>query len=139
MLAWLLAFHTLGVILWVAGVFGAGRVMIDHARSGGPGGPYTALERRLLFGSAHPGMTLALLTGVAALTQNPAYYLHEGWMHAKLAAAALAIAATIVLSVASRRLGEAQPSVGERAIKLWRGLFMGAVVAILVLVFVKPI
>lgn len=140
MLPWLLALHVLGVILWVAGVFGAGRVMIDHARSGGQErATLTAIERRLLLMSAHPGMALALLTGIGALALNPGYYLREGWLHAKFAAAALAAAATIVLTVASRRLGEPQPTVGERAIALWRGVFMGAVAAALVLVFVKPI
>ncbi|MBI4346517.1 MAG: CopD family protein [Elusimicrobia bacterium] len=139
MLAWLLALHTLGIALWVAGVFGAGRVMIDHVRGGAPGGPLLPTARRLLSLSGHTGMTLAIVTGLGALTQNPGYYLHEAWLHAKLAAFGLAMAATIVLTIAAKRLAQPQPTVGERAIKLWRGLFMGAVAAALVFVFVKPI
>ena len=139
MLGWILAFHTLGVILWVAGVFGAGRAMIDQARLGPQGGNLAPTSRRLLLASAHPGMTLALLSGGAALAQNPGYYMHEGWMLAKLGAAALAVAATIVLTVAAARLNAPQPTVGERAIKLWRGVFMGSIAAILVFVFVKPV
>ncbi len=139
MLAWLLTFHTLGVILWVAGVFGAGRALIDQARLGPSGAPLAPTARRLLLASAHPGMLLALLSGGAALSQNPGYYMHEGWMLAKLAAAALAVVATVVLTVAARKLNDPQPSVGERALKLWRGVFMGTITAALVLVFVKPV
>lgn len=138
MLAWLLVFHLLGIVMWVAGVFGAGRVMIDHARGGG-GAAFTALERQLLFKSGHAGMTLAILTGAAALTVNPSYYLGEAWMWAKLGAAAMAVASTIVLTVCSKRLATTPPTVGEKAVKLWRGLFMGSIAAALVFVFVKPL
>ncbi|MBI4422395.1 MAG: CopD family protein [Elusimicrobia bacterium] len=139
MLAWLLVLHVLGVILWVAGAFAAGRVLLDHARAGAQGAAFVPTERSLLLKTAHPGMTLALATGAAALALNSGYYLHEGWMHAKLAATALAVAATVVLTVASRRMSAAHDAVGERALTLWRGLLMGAVLAALVLVFVKPL
>jgi uncharacterized membrane protein len=139
MLAWLLAAHVLGVILWAAGVFGAGRALIDHARLGTASPELSAVERRLLLRCAHPGMTLAIVAGAWAISLNPNYYLKEGWMLAKLAAAALAVAATIVLSVASKRMITAPASAGERSLQIWRGLFMGAIAAALVLVFVKPI
>lgn len=138
MLAWLLVVHILGLALWVAGVFGAGRLMIDHARGEG-GAALTPIERRLLFKSGHAGMTLVLLSGALALGVNPSYYRREAWLWAKLGAAALAVAATVVLTIQCRRLAEAPGSVTDKSVKLWRGLFMGAVAAAVVLVFVKPL
>ena len=138
MLGWLLAAHVLGVLLWSAGVLGAGRALLDHARSPGGSPEVGRTARRLLLGSALPGMARALIAGAWALSINPGYYLKEGWMFAKLAAAALAVVATVVLSAASKRLGDRADAVGERALRLWRGLFMGAVAAALLLVFVKP-
>ncbi|MCX5788354.1 MAG: glycosyltransferase family 39 protein [Elusimicrobia bacterium] len=95
--------------------------------------------RRLLLGSAHPGMTLAIIAGAWAISLNPSYYLKEGWMIAKLAAAALAVASTVVLSVAAKRINARPGATGERALRLWRGIFMGAVAAALLFVFVKPL
>ncbi|MBI5202228.1 MAG: CopD family protein [Elusimicrobia bacterium] len=139
MLAWLLTLHVLGLCLWTAGVFGAGRVLIDQARLGPQGAPLGPSARRLLLASAHPGMTLAMITGAAALAQNPGYYFHEGWMHAKLACAFLAAAATVVLTVLARKLQRPEGAPSARSVVVWRGVFMGALLASLVLVFVKPV
>ena len=139
MLAWLLAAHVFGVLLWAAGVLGAGRALIDRARLASPPPELDGAARRLLLGSAYPGMTLAIIAGGWAISLNPSYYLKEGWMIAKLAAAALAVASTVVLWVAATRLGARPGAVGERALRLWRGLFMGAVAAALLFVFVKPL
>ena len=134
-----MALHVLGLILWVGGMFAAGRVLIDHAR-GGSGAPaiLADLERTFLFRVGHPGMLLVLATGIGMLALNPAYYLSEYWMHAKLAFTALAVAASIVLTSSARRLHEDPGAVGTRALNLWRGLLMAAVTAVLVLVFLKP-
>ncbi len=138
MLGSMLALHVLGIILWVGGVFAAGRVLLDHARSG-PGPSFTALERSLMLRTAHPGMLLVLLTGAAMLAFNPEYYLREYWMLAKLGVAVLMILPTIALTVASRRMAERFDASCEGKLRRWRRLFMGLALAELILVFVKPI
>lgn len=84
-------------------------------------------------------MTVAIIFGVLALGNNPSYYFSEGFMRAKFVAVGFAVLATIALTIACRKLQSPEPTVSERAIKLWRGLFMGAIAAAVVLIFARPL
>ena len=138
MLSWLLAAHVGGVILWAAGVSGAGCALVARAKAGDDSIVLPALARRLLLRSAHSGMALAVIAGTCALVMNPGYYLKEGWMIGKLATALVAVAATVALSIEAARMAGGAAAAGARP-RLWSGLFIGSVTVALWLVFVKPI
>jgi putative membrane protein len=42
------------------------------------------MERRLYYGITWPAAVLTTLFGFWLIKYNPGYYLHAGWMHAKL-------------------------------------------------------
>lgn len=85
---WVKAFHIVFVVAWFAGLFYLPRLFIYHleAEAEGSAGAlarFATMERRLL-GITHIGALLALLFGIWLLVLVPAW-LQQGWLHAKLA------------------------------------------------------
>lgn len=82
---WLKAFHIIGVVMWFAGLFYLPRLFVYHAeaREVALRDRFKVMERRLLV-MTHIGGLLAIGFGIATLASEP-FYLHAGWLHAKLA------------------------------------------------------
>ena len=89
---WFKMLHIVGVVVWFAGLFYLVRLFIYHREAEELEPPlkaafqsqYTLMERRLANIITTPGMVVALVCAAGLLSVNPAW-LHEGWMHAKLA------------------------------------------------------
>jgi putative membrane protein len=89
---WFKTLHIVGVVVWFAGLFYLVRLFIYH-REAEELDPvlrqafqdqYALMERRLANIITTPGLVVAVTMAVGLLTVNPAW-LHQGWMHAKLA------------------------------------------------------
>ena len=89
---WFKTLHIVGVVVWFAGLFYLVRLFIYHreAEELEPGlrqafqAQYGLMEKRLANIITTPGMVVAVAMAVGLLVSNPAW-LHQGWMHAKLA------------------------------------------------------
>jgi putative membrane protein len=89
---WFKTLHIVGVVVWFAGLFYLVRLFIYHREAAQLEPPlraafeaqYAVMERRLANIITTPGMAVAVLMAVGLLSVNPAW-LHQGWMHAKLA------------------------------------------------------
>lgn len=84
---WLLAFHVISVIAWMAGMLYLPRLFVYHVDA--PKGSVTSetfkiMERKLLRVIINPAMMSTFLFGIFMLIANPAL-LHAPWMHMKLA------------------------------------------------------
>lgn len=84
---WLLAFHVISVIAWMAGMLYLPRLFVYHVDA--PKGSVTSdtfkiMERKLLRVIINPAMMSTFLFGILMLMANPAL-LHAPWMHMKLA------------------------------------------------------
>jgi len=83
---WLLAFHIVAVIAWMAGMLYLPRLFVYHA-SATPGSElsetFKVMERRLLRAIINPAMIAAWLLGLTLATFGQHW--GEGWFHAKLA------------------------------------------------------
>ena len=83
---WLLAFHIVAVIAWMAGMLYLPRLYVYHADAK-PGSElsetFKVMERRLLRLIVNPAMIAAWLLGLALATFG--HHWGEGWFHAKLA------------------------------------------------------
>jgi putative membrane protein len=83
---WLLAFHIVAVIAWMAGMLYLPRLFVYHAAAT-PGSELSetlkTMERRLLRLILNPAMIAAWLLGLALATFGQHW--GEGWFHAKLA------------------------------------------------------
>ena len=89
---WFKTLHIVGVVVWFAGLFYLVRLFIYHQEASDLEPPlrgafeaqYALMERRLANIITTPGMVVAVAMAAGLLSVNPAW-LHQGWMHAKLA------------------------------------------------------
>jgi len=89
---WFKTLHIVGVVVWFAGLFYLVRLFIYHQEAADLEPPlrgafeaqYALMERRLANIITTPGMVVAVAMAVGLLSVNSAW-LHQGWMHAKLA------------------------------------------------------
>lgn len=96
---WFKSLHVVGVVVWFAGLFYLVRLFIYHREAETLEAPlreafetqYGLMERRLANIITTPGMVVAVTMAVGLLSVQPAW-LHQGWMHAKLAVVALLLA-----------------------------------------------
>ena len=96
---WFKTLHIVGVVVWFAGLFDLVRLFIYHreAEALEPSlkqafqQQYGLMERRLANIITTPGMVVAVVCAVGLLIVNPDW-LHQGWMHAKLAFVAALLA-----------------------------------------------
>jgi putative membrane protein len=140
---WIKALHVIAVIAWMAGMLYLPRLFVYHCDPhAAPGTPASALlkvmERRLLRAIINPAMIATLLLG-AALVATPAVADGApGWLHAKLALVGALIVCHILLA---RWRRDFEKDVNRRSARFYR--FVNEVpailmVAIVVLVVVKP-
>jgi putative membrane protein len=91
---WLKALHIIFVVTWFAGFFYLPRLFVYHAAleaSDRPGAERFKIMERRLFTMMTIGGVLAVVFGMATLSQVPGF-MQAGWMHAKLALVAGLIA-----------------------------------------------
>jgi putative membrane protein len=93
---WFKTLHIVGVVVWFAGLFYLVRLFIYHREAEELDAllrapfqeQYALMERRLANIITTPGMAVAVVMAVGLLSVNPDW-MHQGWMHAKLAVVAL--------------------------------------------------
>ncbi len=86
MVAWTLVFHILGLVFWVGGLLIETTVLGRHTQQTAAEARQALgqLEMHLLHAMANPGAAISVVTGIILIWTNPAYFLHAGWLHAKL-------------------------------------------------------
>jgi putative membrane protein len=135
---WLKAFHIVFVVTWFAGLFYLPRLFVYHAVTTDPLGHerFVTMERRL-FAMMSIGATLTLIFGLALVMMTPAL-LAAAWLHAKLTL----VAGLIVYHLWCYRLMLALRAGANRHSQRWYRLFNEVpslvLVAIVVLVVIKP-
>jgi len=83
---WLKAFHLITMVTWFGGLFYLPRLFVYHADSTDTISieRFKIMEGRLFYFIMTPSAVLTLILGIGMMHLNPAYYLHAGWLHAKL-------------------------------------------------------
>jgi protoporphyrinogen IX oxidase len=138
---WLKALHIIAVIAWMAGLLYLPRLFVYHA--GVPAGSNRAamlqiMERRLLYGIMTPaaimtygfGLLLAAIPGVVAWRQ--------GWIWAKLALVAALTVFHLLLAHWRRDLAAGKDSHTQRFYRIVNEVPTILMIAIVVLVVLKP-
>jgi putative membrane protein len=136
---WLEAFHVIFVVTWFAGLFYLPRLFVYAAEN--PEGrrfELLAVMQRRLLGITHIGGVLAVGFGLATLWGEPWHLQTGGWMHAKL----FLVAGLIGYHIWCWRLVGAFARGANRRSSRWYRLFNEVpalfLIAIVVLVIVKP-
>lgn len=135
---WLKAFHVVFMVTWFAGLFYLPRLFVYHATTDDAPGiaRFKVMERKLYYGIMTPGAVLTVASGVGLWL---GYGYAGGWLHSKLAC----VAALIVYHLWCGRLLAAFRDDRNTRTHVWYRWFnevpVAFLVAIVVLVIVKPL
>ena len=139
MYVWLKAFHVIAIIAWMAGMLYLPRLFVYHCEAE-PGSKqsetFKVMERRLLRAIITPAMVVSWVLGLWLAWTG--FRFEGGWLHAKIAAVVLLSATHSYFARAVRLFGEDR---NQRSVRHWR--MMNEVptllmIAIVILVVVKP-
>ena len=142
---WIKTFHLLFVIAWMAAVFYLPRILVNIAEAGTD----TAVRARLvlmgrrLYKFGHSMLGLALLLGAVlwlgyrVIPDFPTM-VAGGWLHAKLFAVALILAHYIVAGRWLKGVDQGRALPSGRALRLFNEVPVVFLLAIVILVVVKP-
>jgi protoporphyrinogen IX oxidase len=131
--------HVIAIIAWMAGMLYLPRLFVYHTECG-PGSPqsetFKVMERRLLRAIVNPAMIVAWAAGLWLAWRGFAF--SGGWLHAKIAAVLVLSGLHGYFAGAVRRFAEDR---NRRSARHWRVMNEAPtllMVAIVLLVIVKP-
>jgi protoporphyrinogen IX oxidase len=135
---WIKALHIVFVVTWFAGLFYLPRLFVYHAESTDAGvrAQLKVMQRRLLV-ITDIGGTLAVIFGVWTLLLVPGY-LQQGWMHAKLTLVVGLIGYHAYLIRLKNQFAHDRCPHSPRWLRLFNELPALFLIAIVILVVVKP-
>jgi len=136
--AWILALHVFGVIIWMGSLLVLASLMARVSEEVGVSKErFLGAARGLFDVSANGGALAAIGFGIWLIVLDPAV-LHQGWMHIKL----LLVVLVIVMHVRIYRRAyalQAEPSAASsREFIMDHGILSALLLGILLLVFVRP-
>lgn len=140
---WLKAFHIIFVVTWFAGLFYLPRLFVYHVEAEEPAvrERLKVMERRLL-GITHIGGLLAVAFGLATmgwwLAHAPGYLMNGWWFHAKLALVLALIGYHAMLIKMVRDARRDALDWTSRALRIFNEIPALLLIAIVILVVVKP-
>ena len=144
---WLKAFHIIFVVTWFAGLFYLPRLFVYHVGSQDKAAHerFVIMERRLL-GITHIGGVLAMIFGIGLLgwwfgnaraVVSSDWLLH-GWLHLKLVLVALLVVHHLSLIGLTAQFRDGRNRHSERWFRIYNEVPSVLLVAIVLLVVVKP-
>ena len=136
---WLKALHVIAVISWMAGLLYLPRLFVYHAEArlgSAQAETFQTMERRLLRGIMNPALVVTYAAGDALALAQPTLIM--GWLHAKLG---LVVVLTIMHMLYARWRRDLAAGRNERSPRFYRlvnEIPAVLMVAIVILVIVKP-
>ncbi|HEX5036505.1 MAG TPA: protoporphyrinogen oxidase HemJ [bacterium] len=137
---WLKALHLIFMVAWFAGLFYIFRLFVYHAKFKDKPemrDAYTLMERKLLYMIMHPAMALTILFGFLLILQNPAV-LRAPWFHAKLLLVFLLVCYQVFCGITHKRFARGDFFLSEKACRMINEAPTFLLIAIVILVVVKP-
>ncbi len=135
---WIKALHVVFVVAWFAGLLYLPRLFVYHAETTDtPGHDRFCLMERRLYGITTVGMLGTWVFGIWTLMLVPAY-LSMGWLHAKLLLVVALSAYHGWLKVTLRSFAEGRNVHSARYYRIANEVPALVLVAIVILVIVKP-
>ncbi|MEO5323159.1 protoporphyrinogen oxidase HemJ [Mesorhizobium sp. CC13] len=136
---WAKAIHVIAVISWMAGMLYLPRLFVYHAeaeRGSVQSETFKVMERRLLRGIINPAMTVTWVFGLWLAWKG--FGFSGGWLHAKIAAVLLMSGVHGYLSASVRRFAEDRNEKPSRHWRIVNEVPTVLMIAIVILVVVKP-
>lgn len=137
---WVKAFHVVSIIAWMAGLLYLPRLFVYHAAAA-PGSEasetFKVMERRLLRAIMNPAMIATYVFGIWMVLLVPDW-LGQGWLHAKLALVLGLTAAHMMMAGWRRAFAEDRNTRPQRFFRIVNEVPTVLMIAIVILVIVKP-
>lgn len=137
---WLRAAHVISMIAWMAGMLYLPRLYVYHVEQGQQSpiaDVFKVMEHRLLRYIINPAMIATILFGLLMLVANPGL-MQEGWMHAKLTAVVGLGGVHGMLAKYRRQLAAGTCTRSARYFRILNEVPTVLMIAIVVLVIVRP-
>lgn len=136
---WIKAFHIIAMVCWFAALFYLPRLFVYHVQSEDQISKdrFALMERRLMRSIATPSMIATLLFGFWLLSYFPGY-MSYGWMHVKLTLVFLTIGYHHMCSGYMKKLANGTNTKSEKFYRIFNEIPAGLLVAMVILVVVKP-
>ncbi|MGH8492849.1 MAG: protoporphyrinogen oxidase HemJ [Moraxellaceae bacterium] len=137
---WLKALHIIAVVCWFAGLFYLPRLFVYHAQTEDQPGRerFKIMERKLYRGIMWPSLVLTVLFGGWMLSQNWAFYKTQGWLHAKLSLVVLLVVYHLLCGHYLKAFAQDRNPKSHVFYRVFNELPVLALVAIVILVVVRP-
>ena len=135
------AFHIISVVAWMAGLLYLPRLFVYHADA--PAGSpmaetFKAMERRLLRSIMNPARIAVYIFGLALAATPGSVEWHAGWIYVKLALVALLTVFHHLLGLWRKEFAADRNRRPARFYRMVNELPTLALIAIVILVVVKP-
>ena len=134
---WVKTFHLVFVIAWMATVFYLPRILVNLAETSGQADVQARLQLmgRRLYGFGHSMFGIAMILGLLLWFY---FGISGGWLHAKLALVLLVLGYHHACGVLLRKFGAEQNTHSHRWFRWFNEMPVLLLLAIVVLVVVKP-
>lgn len=137
---WLKAGHVIAVISWMAALLYLPRLYVyhtEHGQAGPMAATFQIMERRLLRYIMTPAMIATWFFGLLMIWANPDLF-QQGWFHAKFTLVLALSGVHGVLAKYRRQLASGTCTRSPRFFRILNEIPTGLMVAIVILVIVKP-
>ena len=136
---WLKALHIVAIVCWFAGLFYLPRLFVYHAMSEDAISRerFQVMERKLYRGIMIPSMVATLAFGIGMIALNPALF-SGGWLHAKLALVVLLIGYHHMCGAQLKRFARDENTRSHVFYRWFNGFPVLLLLAIVILVVIKP-
>ncbi len=137
---WVKAFHIIAVVTWFAALFYLPRLFVYHsmAKDDISDERFKIMERKLYRGIAMPSMIATLALGGWLFSFNSTYYLSSGWFHGKLLLVVLLVIYQFICGAHLRAFRDNKNTRNHVYFRIFNELPVLALLAIVILVVVKP-
>jgi len=136
---WLKALHIISMVCWFAGLFYLPRLFVYHSMSEDAVSRerFCVMERKLYRGIMLPAMVATLIFGIG-LVSIVTGYLSQGWLHAKLTLVFLLIGYHHVCGAQVKRFARGENGRSHVFYRWFNEIPVLILLAIVILVVVKP-
>lgn len=137
---WIKAFHIIFMVTWFAGLFYLPRLFVYHSMAADDisNTRFKIMERKLFYGITTPGMIFTLLFGGWLIGYNAQAYMQAGWFHAKLSLVLLLVIYHLYLGKLTFAFKRDKNTHGHVYYRILNEIPVLFLVAIVILVVVKP-
>lgn len=137
---WIKAFHIISMVAWFAGLFYLPRLFVYHADTTDSISiqRFNTMQKRLYRTIMWPAAVLTSFLGMILLGLNTGYYLHAGWMHAKLSLVVLLWGYHLLCGRFVKQFSRQKNIKTARFYRIYNEVPTLFLIAIVLLVVVKP-